>query len=37
METKLNRIKICGKTQQTFTCSKTTIETFEKGVKYVQS
>ena len=24
------------KTQPTFTCSKTTIETFEEGVKYVQ-
>ena len=24
-------------TQLTFTCSKTTIETLEKGVKYVQS
>ena len=24
-------------TQQTFTCPKSTIETLEKGVKYVQS
>ena len=24
-------------TQQTFTCSKSTIETLENGVKYVQS
>ena len=28
----------CGEgTQRTFTCSESTIETLEKGVKYVQS
>ena len=26
-----------GPSQQTFNCSKSTIETVEKGVKYVQS
>ena len=28
---------IFGPTQQTFTCSNSTIETLENGVKYVQS
>ena len=30
-------IKSLFSTQQTFTCTKLTIETIEKGVKYVQS
>ena len=30
-------IKSLFSTQQTFTCTKSTIETIEKGVKYVQS
>ena len=31
------KISIKGSTQLTFTCSKSIIETLEKGVKYVQS
>ena len=30
-------VKDLGETQQTFTCSKSTIETLENDVKYVQS
>ena len=35
----LNLLKVDNKadTQLTFTCSKSTIETLEKGMKYVQS
>ena len=32
-----NRIKVVSYLQQTFTCSKLSKETLEKGVKYVQS
>ena len=37
-ELKLNKLTKTSKlAQQTFTCSKSTTETLEKGVKYVQS
>ena len=36
-ETSIREIKMWDKTQLTFTCSKSTIETLGKGVKYVQS
>ena len=32
----VNKI-LLGQLQQTFTCSKSTVETLEKGVKYVQN
>ena len=32
-----SRKRIAEPTQLTFTCSKSTIETLEKGVEYVQS
>ena len=34
---KIKQISIFTTTRQTFTCSKSTIETSEEGVKYVQS
>ena len=35
----LNQLSLtgCNLSRQTFACSKSTIETLEKGVKYVQS
>ena len=36
-ELNISRLAFCATTQPAFTCSKLTIETPERGVKYVQS